>query len=202
MVGVTTGSRCADSPVSWRRQEQAPRPKCPAGALGRRSGSDCAESSSESAGRRAKTDASTTIALFAERIRRSPGRRTIRAGFPAYGASIGQRMRGRPRGRARGHQLWTRTRLGSPVAGSRRTTTSVLPSCSRSGSKTALQAAHRPACRLQQVAAMESGRLHAPAAVGGDPPSSRPGSGRRGLALPLTCTKRDTRVSLGRGSRL
>jgi hypothetical protein len=34
-----------------------------------------------------------------------------------------------------------------PVAGSRRTTTLVLPPCSRSGSKTALQAAHRPRLR-------------------------------------------------------
>ena len=42
------------------------------------------------------------------------------------------------------HQRWTRTRVVSPVAGSRRTTTLMLPPCSRSGSKTALQAAHRP----------------------------------------------------------
>ena len=43
------------------------------------------------------------------------------------------------------HQRWTRTRAVSSVTGSRRTTMSVLPPCSRSGSKTALQAAHRPA---------------------------------------------------------
>src|SRR5918999_1419512 len=42
------------------------------------------------------------------------------------------------------HQRWTRTRVVSPVAGSRRTTMLVLPPCSRSGSKTALQAAPRP----------------------------------------------------------
>jgi hypothetical protein len=47
------------------------------------------------------------------------------------------------------HQRWTRTRVVSPVAGSRRTTILVLPPCSRSGSKTALQAAHRPACRCR-----------------------------------------------------
>ena len=42
------------------------------------------------------------------------------------------------------HQRWTRTRVVSPVAGSRRTTMLVLPPCSRSGSKTVSQAAHRP----------------------------------------------------------
>jgi hypothetical protein len=38
------------------------------------------------------------------------------------------------------HQRWTRTRVVSPVAGSGRTTILMLPPCSRSGSKTALQA--------------------------------------------------------------
>src|SRR5918996_1831040 len=37
------------------------------------------------------------------------------------------------------HQRWTRARVISPVAGSRRTTTVMLPPCSRSGSKTVLQ---------------------------------------------------------------
>ena len=45
------------------------------------------------------------------------------------------------------HQRWTRTRSVSPVAGSRRTTMWVLPPCSRSGSKTALQAAKAGASR-------------------------------------------------------
>ena len=44
------------------------------------------------------------------------------------------------------HQRWTRARVISPVAGSRRTRMLVLPRCSRSGSKTASQAAHQPAC--------------------------------------------------------
>src|SRR5918996_900210 len=44
------------------------------------------------------------------------------------------------------HQRWTRTRVVSPVTESRRTTILVLPPCSRSGSKTAWQAAHRPPC--------------------------------------------------------
>jgi hypothetical protein len=35
-----------------------------------------------------------------------------------------------------GHERWTRTRVRFPMAGSRRATTLVLPSCSRSGSKT------------------------------------------------------------------
>jgi hypothetical protein len=41
--------------------------------------------------------------------------------------------------------------------GGRGTTMLVLPPCSRSGLKTALQAAHRPACRLQQVETPKSG---------------------------------------------
>jgi hypothetical protein len=42
------------------------------------------------------------------------------------------------------HQRWTRTRAVTSVTGSRRTTMLALPPCSRSGPKTALQAAHRP----------------------------------------------------------
>ena len=48
------------------------------------------------------------------------------------------------------HQRWTKTRAVSSVTGSRRTTMFVLPPCSRAGSKTVLQAGHRPSsCTLE-----------------------------------------------------
>ena len=50
------------------------------------------------------------------------------------------------------HQRWTRTRVVSPVARSRRTTTLMLPPCSRSGSATVLQAAHRRLGTLENPA--------------------------------------------------
>jgi hypothetical protein len=73
-------------------------------------------------------------------VRVSP--HTAQASASAYEVDRGDRP-----GR---HQRWTRARVISPVAGSRRTTMLVLPPCSRSGSKTALQAAHRPACRCSR----------------------------------------------------
>jgi hypothetical protein len=69
---------------------------------------------------------------------RAPGHiRTVRADFSAHDSSISQR---------RGHQRRTRTRVISSVAGSRRTTTLMLPPTRgpRSGPKTVSHPAHRP----------------------------------------------------------
>jgi hypothetical protein len=71
--------------------------------------------------------------------------RTVRAGFPAYGSSIGQRVRGRPRAASRTAPAVDENAGHLAGGGSRRTTMLVLPPCSRSRSKTVLQAAHRPA---------------------------------------------------------
>jgi hypothetical protein len=61
----------------------------------------------------------------------------------AQGSSIRQRIRDR-RGPSGTAPAVDESTVISPVAGSRRTTMLVLPPCSRFGSKTALQTAHRP----------------------------------------------------------